>query len=99
MRSTRSLRKQISPAIRGRAAGGICSGFALSLALDHGGRPTPVAAAEWFADHGGVPDVPDTGWREAGRDEAGRLVRSDGVTLHVVQAADQTWFVDSGRFC
>src|SRR6478609_8194113 len=44
------------------------SAFALSLVSDRGGRPTPVAAAAWFARHGGVPGVPARGWREVGRD-------------------------------
>jgi hypothetical protein len=39
------------------------SAFALSLVSDRGGQPTPVAAAAWFARHGGVVGVPARGWR------------------------------------
>jgi hypothetical protein len=52
------------------------SAFALSLVSDRGGQPTPVAAAAWFARHGGVAGVPDRGWREAGRHGRGATVRS-----------------------
>jgi hypothetical protein len=34
------------------------SAFALSLVSDRDGQPTPVAAAAWFARHGGVAGVP-----------------------------------------
>ena len=37
------------------------SAFALSLVSDRGGQPTPVAAAAWFARHGGVTGVPGRG--------------------------------------
>ena len=84
---------------RAAAQDGTCSGFALSLAMDHGGQPSPVAAAEWFAAHGDGADVPGTGWHQAGHDESGALVRSERWTLHVIQGADRTWFVDSGRWC
>jgi hypothetical protein len=59
------------------------SGFALSLVSDRGGQPTPAAAAAWLARHGGVPGIPDAGWRETGRDSSGATVRSGPVTLHV----------------
>jgi len=75
------------------------SAFALSLVSDRGGQPNPVAAAAWFARHGGVAGVPDRGWREAGRHGRGATVRSGPVTLHVVQGPDRTWQVDSGSWC
>lgn len=75
------------------------SAFALSLVSDRGGQPAPVAAAVWFARHGGVAGVPDRGWREAGRHGRGATVRSGPVTLHVVQGPDRTWQVDSGSWC
>ena len=76
-----------------------CQGFALSLASDTGGQPTPVAAADWFADHGGVGGVPGSGWHEDGRDDAGVTLRSGGATLHAVQGPDGTWQIDSGTTC
>jgi hypothetical protein len=76
-----------------------CSGFALSLAFDHGGQPSPLAAAEEFAAHGGVGDVPSSGWHEDGSDDEGVVVRSGTATLHVIQGSDGTWQVDSGRSC
>jgi hypothetical protein len=75
------------------------SAFALSLVSDRGGQPTPVAAAVWFARHGGVTGVPDRGWREVGRHARGATVRSGPVTLHVVQGPDRKWQVDSGSWC
>jgi hypothetical protein len=75
------------------------SAFALSLVSDRGGQPAPVAAAAWFARHGGVAGVPARGWREASRHGRGATVRSGPVTLHVVQGPDRTWQVDSGSRC
>lgn len=69
-------------------------------AADHGGQPTPVAAAEWFAAHNsGVATVPGTGWHEDSRDDSGVVLRSGHATLHAVQGTDQTWTVDGGRSC
>jgi hypothetical protein len=76
-----------------------CGGFALSLVSDRGGRPSPVAAAEWFAEHGGVPGVPQSGWQEDGQDESGAEVSSGEVTLHAIQGPDESWQVDSGSTC
>jgi hypothetical protein len=76
-----------------------CGGFSLSLVSDRGGRPTPVAAAEWSAEHGGVPGVPRSGWQQDGEDESGTSVRSGDLTLHVVRGPDETWQVDSGSYC
>lgn len=75
------------------------SAFALSLVSDRGGQPTPIAAAAWFARHGGVPGIPAAGWRETGRTAGGATVRSGSVTLHVLQGPDQTWQVDGGSRC
>ena len=75
------------------------SAFALSLVSDRGGQPAPIAAAAWFARHGGVAGVPARGWRVAGRHGRGATVRSGPVTLHVVQGPDGTWQVDSGSWC
>jgi hypothetical protein len=80
-------------------APGTCSAFSLSLVSDRGGRPTPVAAAEWFSAHGGVDRVPPAGWQEDGTDETGATVRSGAVRLHAVQGPDGTWQVDSGTWC
>jgi hypothetical protein len=84
------------------------AGFELSLALDSGGQPTPVAAAVYFGAHGGTP-----GYRAAadewltvpnptdsdGNDGGGVTLRSGHVFLHVMQLADDTWAVDSGGHC
>jgi hypothetical protein len=79
---------------------GSCSGFAMSLAFDHGGQPTPVAAAEWFAAHSGdVATVPRTGWHEDSHDDSGVVVRSGNATVHAIQGTDTTWQVDSGKSC
>jgi hypothetical protein len=75
------------------------SAFVLSLASDRGDQPTPVAAAAWFARHGGVAGVPARGWREVGRHGRGATVQSGPVVLHVVQGPDRTWQVDSGNWC
>jgi hypothetical protein len=75
------------------------SAFALSLVSDRGGQPTPVAAAAWFARHGGVVGVPARGWREVGRHGRGATVQSGPLVLHVVQGPDRTWQVDSGNWC
>jgi hypothetical protein len=71
-------------------------GFALSLVSDRGGRPTPVAAAVWFARHGGVAGVPDSGWRRVSRSGTAATLVSGSATLHVIRGADRTWQVDSG---
>jgi hypothetical protein len=76
-----------------------CSGFALSLTSDSGGQPSPVAAAEWFAENGGVGGVPSSGWREDSSDDTGVVVRSGDATVHVIQGPDGTWQVDSGQSC
>ena len=80
-------------------AGGTCEGFALSLAVDHGGRPSAVAAAESFARTGDGAGYPRSGWRQTGQDEIGVTVSAGTATLHVVQVSDRTWFVDSGQRC
>jgi hypothetical protein len=88
-----------SGAVAAPASSSVCSGFALSLASDRGGQPSPVAAAEWFAEHGGDAGLPRSGWHEVGGDESGSTVRSGAVTLHVVRGPDGTWQVDSGSQC
>jgi hypothetical protein len=76
------------------------SGFGLSLAAGVRGRPTPVAAAVWFARHGGgFAGMPAQGWREVSRTGRGATVSSGPVTLHVFQGPDRTWRVDSGYRC
>jgi hypothetical protein len=93
-----------APAPVVHAAGSSCangSGFALSLVSDRGGQPTPVAAAAWFARHGGLTGIPAQGWRQVSRSRSGSgaTVGSGAVTLHVVQGPDRTWQVDSGSRC
>ena len=72
------------------------AGFALSLASDRGGQRSPAAAAAWFAVHGGMARIPRGPWLTAGRPDA---VYSGRTILHVVQGADGTWQVDSGKHC
>jgi hypothetical protein len=90
-----------APATAATARPACASGpaFALSLVSDRGGQPTPVAAAAWFARHGGVAGVPARGWRQASRQGRDATVRSGLVTLHAVQGPDRTWQVDSGSWC
>jgi hypothetical protein len=91
-----------APAPLVHAAASSCanrSGFALSLVSDRGGEPTPVAAAAWFAGHGGVTGIPAQGWRQVSRGGSGATVESGTVTLHVIQGPDRTWQVDSGNRC
>jgi hypothetical protein len=71
----------------------------VSLVPGREGQPTPAAAAAWFARHGGVPGIPDEGWRQASRNGSGAIVGSGQVILHAVQGPDRTWQVDSGSRC
>ncbi|MGA8015156.1 MAG: hypothetical protein WCB85_04480 [Candidatus Dormiibacterota bacterium] len=72
-------------------------GFSVSLAVDTGGQASPLAAAQWFAVHGGVwSNVPRTGWRVVGHDSQGTVVQSGSMKLRVFQGSDGTWFVVSG---
>jgi hypothetical protein len=75
------------------------SGFELSLASDRGGQPGPVAAAVWFAQHGGVADVPVHGWRVTSRSAHAAVVTSGSLVLHAQQGSDGTWQIDSGYRC
>src|SRR5258708_20503873 len=52
------------------------SGFALSLASERGGQPTPVRAAQWFAHHVAAPRIPDEEWREASPHDRNTLFAS-----------------------
>ena len=92
---------QAAPATAATARSACASGsaFALSLVSDRGGQPAPVAAAAWFARHGGVAGVPARGWRQASRQGRDATVRSGPVTLRAVQGPDRTWQVDSGSWC
>jgi hypothetical protein len=75
------------------------SGFALSLVANAKGSATPVAAAESFAAHPAVPNIPRSGWQEVSRDTQGATVYSGKVILHEVQGSDHSWLVDSGKRC
>src|SRR5262245_28253093 len=98
---TQSTPTRAAPPAAATASPGCASGSAsaLSLVSDRGGQPSPVAAAAWFARHGGVAGVPGRGWRQASRHGLGATVRSGLVTLHVVQGPDRTWQVDGGSWC
>jgi hypothetical protein len=83
------------------AAGPACptAAFQVSLVSAIGGEPTPLAAARWFARHGGVAHVPASGWQLAREDGGAATVRSGLVTLHVIEGPDGTWQVDGGSTC
>ena len=86
-----------SPSAQARCTHGV--GFELSLASDTGGQATPVAAATWFAAHGGVQALPETGWHAIDWNKDGVTLRAGSSSLHVVQGSDGTWQVDSGTHC
>jgi preprotein translocase subunit SecD len=73
--------------------------FELSLVSDRNGQPTPEKAAEWFAAHGGIGDIPAAGWHTTSGSTGTATVQSGNSTLHVIQGPDQTWQVDSGHNC
>jgi hypothetical protein len=75
------------------------SGIELSLVSDRGGQSSPLKAAEWFAVHGGLPNIPATGWIKASTDSSGVSVFSGETVLHVMRGTDGTWLVDSGKHC
>lgn len=77
----------------------VCSqrNFELSLVSDRGGRVTPVAAASWFAVHGGVQGIPMRGWKLMSMNTNGASLTAGNVTLHATRGVDGTWQVDSGR--
>jgi hypothetical protein len=75
------------------------SGIEHSLVSDHGGQSSPVKAAEWFAIHGGVPNIPAGKWHEVNHNSQGATVYSGKTLLHIVRGSDGTWLVDSGKRC
>jgi hypothetical protein len=77
----------------------VCTGFALSLAVDHSGRPSAMEAEESFIHTDEGTGFPRSGWQETDRDDTGVTLTSGSSTLHAVQVSDGTWFVDSGRQC
>jgi hypothetical protein len=84
----------------GTTACGLCPqgrGFSVSLAKDSGGEASPIAAAEWFAVHGGVwSDIPNSGWHVIRGPGPDTDVQSGSMTLQVMQGTDGTWQVVSG---
>lgn len=71
--------------------------FELSLAKDNGGESSPIAAAHWFAAHGGVwSNIPTTGWSVTGGEGSSVSAQSGSFTLEVLQGPDATWQVASG---
>jgi hypothetical protein len=75
------------------------SAFELSLVRDRGGQPTPVAAATWFARHGGIRGIPRSGWGLTKDDRGDATLTSRQTVLHAVKGSDGTWQVDSGYTC
>ncbi len=73
-------------------------GFALSLARDTGGRPSPLAAVRWFTRHGTVAgSFPGDGWHVVARTPHAATVRSGAFVMEVAQGRDGTWQVDEGH--
>ena len=65
---------------------------------DTGGEVSPIAAAQWFATHGGVwSDIPTTGWSVIDSSQSSTSVQSGSFTLDVWQGPDGTWQVASGK--
>lgn len=80
----------------------LCShgtGFEFSLVSTTGGQVTPVAAATWFAAHGGMPSLPTQDWHVVARKAGGATLGAGSSQAHVVQGSDKTWQVDSGTAC
>jgi hypothetical protein len=73
-----------------------CASFSLSLASNTGGQPSPLAAAEWFAQHGQVAGTPANGWHVVSQGTAEARVQSGAFELQVIEGPDQTWQVISG---
>jgi hypothetical protein len=73
--------------------------FELSLVRDRGGQPTPVAAANWFARHGGIRGIPRAGWRLTNERQGDATLTSHQTVLHAVKGSDGTWQVDTGYTC
>lgn len=76
-----------------------CSNFELSLTTDRGGEPTAVAAARWFAVHGGIGEIPKHGWKIVASNARTASLRSGTAKLHAIRGVDGTWQVDAGSLC
>lgn len=78
--------------------------FELSLVAGLIGAPGPIAAAQYFVLHGGVPGygTPQSKWRVADSGTVGRheaTLVAGSVSLHALQLPNKTWAVDSGQRC
>jgi hypothetical protein len=58
-----------------------------------------VAAATWFARHGGVSGLPKHGWHLVNQGADGAEVTAGSSTVHATLGRDATWQVDSGTRC
>jgi hypothetical protein len=84
------------------SAGNRCRNFTLSLAINHGGQPSALLAARWFAHgHNGLAgwSIPTSGWTPSETADGQANVTSGSTTLEVVQLSDGTWAVESGQQC
>jgi hypothetical protein len=84
------------------SAGNRCRNFTLSLAINHGGQPSALLAASWFAHgHNGLAgwSIPTSGWTLSETADGQANVTSGSTTLEVVQLSDGTWAVESGQQC
>lgn len=81
----------------------VCPGSSTNVSIPtidaFGGQSSPVAAAEYFAQHGNVGDVPATGWRVIVRNAAGAYLRSGASIIYVSHASDGTWLVSHEQTC
>lgn len=90
----------LTPRAAGADTSAVCpSVFVLSLVSDHGGQPTPLAAARWFARHGNVAGIPVSGWHIADVSSGSAIAQSGRSTVHVTQGSDRAWQVDNGHNC
>jgi hypothetical protein len=80
-------------------ADGPCSTVALDLSVDPAGQASPIAAAQWFAQHGGVGGYPSEGWRVIYKSADHAQVQAANADADVVRGADGTWRVDSAQRC
>lgn len=90
----------VAPALPADPSSPPCHYFSLSLAADHGGQPSPLAAAVWFANgHNGLTGwrIPASGWRVV--PDSLTQVRSESMTLRVTRLGDGSWQVISGYRC
>ena len=74
--------------------------FIVDLVPGARGEPTPIEAARWFAEHGGVDtSYPVDGWHVVRHHGKEVTLRSGTAVLRAVQGPAGTWGVTSGHHC